>query len=55
MDEILQQLSEHYFDIYCVQCDKDVRPHKLFGYAVYPHREDLRDKVFYNALYVAIM
>lgn len=40
MDEILH--------LYCVQCDKDVRPQKLLGYAVYPHREDLRDKVFYQ-------
>ena len=35
-------------EIYCVQCENLVIPNKLFGSAIYPHREDLRGKVFYQ-------
>lgn len=34
--------------IYCVSCSKNVATVKLFGSAIYSHREDLRDKVFYQ-------
>ena len=33
--------------IYCCECDKDIQPWKCYGSKVYPHRKDLKDKVFY--------
>ena len=38
-------------EIYCVQCKKEVIPNKLYGANVYAHREDLRNKVFYQCPY----
>lgn len=35
-------------EIYCVQCKKEITPNKLYGVTIYAHREDLRDKMFYQ-------
>lgn len=48
MNEVLQSLAAMYDNIYCVQCDESVRPNLVYGFRVYPHREDLRDKMFYQ-------
>lgn len=34
--------------IFCVQCNKIVQANKVYGLSIYPHREDLYDKVFYQ-------
>lgn len=33
--------------VYCCECKKDIQAWKCYGSKVYPHREDLKDKVFY--------
>lgn len=35
-------------NIFCVQCNKKVKAERIFGYSVYVHRWDLREKIFWQ-------